>query len=101
MGRGIQNKLLEAMAMGLPTVSTTIAFAGVEAVRGADVLVADDAKEFAAHVVRLLRDKKLRAHVGQSARAAMEKSYSWEARLADLETALESVTSRYHSHAIL
>jgi polysaccharide biosynthesis protein PslH len=101
MGRGIQNKLLEAMAMGVATVSTTVAFAGVEALRGTDLMVADDAQEFAAHVVRLLRDEKLRAHLGQSARAAMEKSYSWETRLADLEATLESVTSRDHSHAVL
>jgi sugar transferase (PEP-CTERM/EpsH1 system associated) len=101
LGRGIQNKLLEAMAMGVPTVSTTVAFAGVEARRGTDLMVADETKEFAAHVVRLLRDEKLRAHMGQSARAAMKKSYSWEARLTDLDPVIESVTSRHHSHAAL
>jgi len=100
LGRGIQNKLLEAMAMGIPTVSTTVAFAGVEAIRGSDLLVADDAKEFAAHVVRLLGDEKLRARLGQSARATMEKSYCWEARLADLEVTIASVTSRNPSHAV-
>jgi glycosyltransferase involved in cell wall biosynthesis len=101
MGRGIQNKLLEAMAMGVPTVSTTVAFAGVEATRGTDLMVADDPQEFAAHVVRLLRDEKLRARLGQSGRAAMEKRYSWEACLTDLDATIESVTSRSHSHAVL
>jgi sugar transferase (PEP-CTERM/EpsH1 system associated) len=100
MGRGIQNKLLEAMAMGLPTTATTIAFAGVDARRGRDLLVADEPAEFAAQVVRLLKDQKLRRRMGQAARAAVERSYSWEARLADLETTIKSVRARHHPRSV-
>ena len=48
IARGIQNKLLEAMAMGLPAVACSAAASGVEAVPGRDLFVADDPAGFAA-----------------------------------------------------
>lgn len=94
MARGIQNKLLEAMAMGLPTVATTIAFDGVEAESGTDLLVAGEPAEFAAQVVRLLKDEPLRHEMGRSARVAMEENYSWDMQLAQLEHTIEQVAAR-------
>src|SRR5436189_465277 len=69
IARGVQNKLLEAMAAGLPTVATTVARTGVVAQEGRDLFVADDPDEFAAAVVRLLRGRVLRETVGRAARA--------------------------------
>jgi sugar transferase (PEP-CTERM/EpsH1 system associated) len=92
MGRGIQNKLLEAMATGLPAVATTTAFGGVEAVPGEELLVADEPEQFASSVVRLLENADVRRQMGQAARAAMEKHYNWKTCLAALDEVLESVT---------
>jgi sugar transferase (PEP-CTERM/EpsH1 system associated) len=94
MARGIQNKLLEAMAMGLPTVTTTAAFAGLEAENGRELLVADRPADFAAAVVRLLRDDDLRGNMGRAARACMEKYYQWDRSLADLDEVIATVMSR-------
>ena len=54
IARGIQNKLLEAMATGLPVVSTTTARAGIEAQDGRDLFVADEPTGFAAAVVWII-----------------------------------------------
>jgi sugar transferase (PEP-CTERM/EpsH1 system associated) len=93
MARGIQNKLLEAMSMGLPTVTTTPAFAGAGATDGKDLLVADRAADFAAAVVRLLQDEGLRTRLGRSARAFIEKNYRWETQLVHLDAVLAAVTA--------
>lgn len=91
LGRGIQNKLLEAMATGLPCVATRRVAAGVEAVPGQDLLVADEPRAFAHAVIGLLRDPALRALIGQAARRAMERSYPWDRILTRLDAILEQV----------
>ena len=65
LARGIQNKLLEAMAMGLPCVTSTIAWNATAIPCGEGILATDDPKEFAAHIVRLLRDGEYRALMAQ------------------------------------
>jgi glycosyltransferase involved in cell wall biosynthesis len=92
IARGIQNKLLEGMAMGLPIVTTTAAHLGVEAVEGRDLLVADRPEDFAAAVVRLLGEERVRMEMGRSAREFMESHYAWDSQLAQLDRILENVT---------
>lgn len=89
--RGIQNKLIEAMAMGLPTVATSAAHAGMEAVPARELLVADDPTSFAAAVLQLLRDVRMRTEMGLAARAAMEANYHWEKSLAQLDEVIDLV----------
>jgi sugar transferase (PEP-CTERM/EpsH1 system associated) len=102
IARGIQNKLLEAMAMGLPTVTTTPAFEGAGAAAGSDLLVADSPAEFAAAAVRLLRDAGLCERLGRAARAFTEAQYRWETQLARLDDVLAAVTGgRKHAGAPL
>lgn len=93
IARGIQNKLLEAMAMGLPIVSTTAAYLGVEATGGRDLLIADEPAPFADAVVFLFKDEKLRREMGRSARELIEKNYTWDAQLSRLDLVLGYVTS--------
>jgi sugar transferase (PEP-CTERM/EpsH1 system associated) len=92
IARGIQNKLLEAMAMGLAVVTTSAAFEGVEAVRDRDLFVADEPRSFASHVVRLLEDERLRNEMGESARDAVERNYSWERAYSQLDAAIALAT---------
>jgi sugar transferase (PEP-CTERM/EpsH1 system associated) len=92
IARGIQNKLLEAMAMGLPAVTTTAAYAGLGAQDGRELFVADEPADFAAAVVRLLRDPRLRAEAGRAARAAVETYYRWDRSLAQLDDVIATVT---------
>ena len=69
MARGIQNKLLEALAMGFPCVASQTAARGTVVQDGEGILAADDPEEFAEHVVRLLRDGAFRAAMASKARA--------------------------------
>jgi glycosyltransferase involved in cell wall biosynthesis len=73
------------MAAGTPVVATTTAAAGLEAVPGEHLLVADDPAAFSAHVVRLLDDSSLRVAMARRARRLVEERYSWERSARDLE----------------
>ncbi len=81
IARGIQNKVLEAMACGRAVVATSAAAEGVEAAHGEELLVADCPDEFAKHVVALLADSTMRATIGTAARRLVETKYTWAARL--------------------
>jgi sugar transferase (PEP-CTERM/EpsH1 system associated) len=84
-GTGIQNKVLEAMASGVPVVATPYALGGVEAIDGEHLLVAADACGLADQVVRLLRDPTLRRRLARNARQLVEDKYTWERSVAMLE----------------
>jgi glycosyltransferase involved in cell wall biosynthesis len=76
MGGGTRLKLLEAMAMGKAIVSTSLGCEGFDATYGRELLVADDAEEFAHLVVELLRDAQRRERLGKEARRFAER-YDW------------------------
>ena len=78
-GSGIQTKNLEAMAMGVPVVTTSVGAMGLEADNGKELLVADTPADFAKHVVHLLNDEYSRETLAQTARTRVETNYSWEA----------------------
>ncbi len=91
IARGIQNKVLEALAMGLPTVGTTPATQGTEGTAGRDFEVADDAESFARAVADLLIDRE-RAHaLGAAGRKYVEENYDWEVCLRVLDDILAGV----------
>jgi sugar transferase (PEP-CTERM/EpsH1 system associated) len=75
LARGIQNKVLEGMAMGRPVIASAAAFEGVRAVAGRDLLVADAALAFAGAVGSVLAGAQ--AGMGARARLAMEGNYAW------------------------
>jgi len=85
IARGIQNKVLEAMAMGLPVVGTTSATQGVEGEPGRDFLLAEDPASIAREVIGLLDDPARAAELGARARAFVETNYDWEIVLAPLD----------------
>jgi polysaccharide biosynthesis protein PslH len=74
-GAGIKNKMLEAMAMYLPIVGTPLSSDGITPSEG--VIHAHSAPEFAAAIVRLLRDPGLRARLGEANRRIIEAEYTW------------------------
>ena len=87
IARGIQNKLLEAMAIGRPAVASPQAFEGVHARPGRDLLVADGADEMARRVAEVLDG----AHpgLGAAARAAVVAGHDWAGTLLRLDRVLE------------
>jgi sugar transferase (PEP-CTERM/EpsH1 system associated) len=86
IARGIQNKVLEAMAMARPVVATPQAFAGLHAQAGVDLLVADGAAAFAAAVAAVLDGQH--PTLGAAARAAVLRHHAWAATLSGLPALL-------------
>ncbi len=85
IARGMQNKVLEAMAMALPVVCTPEAAKGIEAEVGRELLVAADAQMFATTILATLADPPMCRAIGAAARRRAESSYDWRARMADLD----------------
>jgi glycosyltransferase involved in cell wall biosynthesis len=78
-GGGTRLKILEAMALGRPVVSTSLGCEGLAVEDGKHLLVANDAEGFAAAVARLLTDPALAARLTLQARALVERDYDWTA----------------------
>jgi sugar transferase (PEP-CTERM/EpsH1 system associated) len=92
IARGVQNKVLQAMAMRIPVVATRRACEGIAARPGHDVIVEDDPGAFAARVVELLKRPAARAALGRRGRAFVEAHHSWETSLARLDGLLHSAS---------
>lgn len=81
LARGIQNKVLEGMAMARPLVVSRAAATGIDAIDGKHFVVDDDP---AAAIVALLKDKERAAELGVRARARMVERYDWTRQMAPL-----------------
>jgi glycosyltransferase involved in cell wall biosynthesis len=77
-GTGIKNKILEAMSMELPVVSTGIGISGINADNNIHYLLADTPGDFKKKIIQLIDNKKLREDLGINARLFVEKNYSWK-----------------------
>jgi len=92
VARGVQNKVLEAMAMGVPVVGTHEAFKGIAACERDGVRVANDPILFAKHVTTFLRgDSEFLRRTARQARSYVERSHRWQDQGAKLERLLEEV----------
>ncbi len=89
IARGIQNKVLEAMAMGLPVVGTTSATQGVAAQAGRDYLVEDEEDGQVEAICGLLAAPERARELGRAARTFVEENYDWEVTLRPLDRMLE------------
>jgi len=77
-GGGTRLKILEAMALGRPVVSTTIGCEGLEVVDGEHLLIADDPQQFAEKTLRLLTDRQLYQRIAAQGRQLVEDQYDWD-----------------------
>ena len=84
IARGVQNKVLEAMAMARPVLASREAATGIAARDGAEWAVADDDAAFAARALALLAAPETRDEIGRAARRFVLDKQSWPAMLADL-----------------
>ena len=86
LARGIQNKVLEGMAMARPVVASAAAAQGID--HGGTILVGSTVGEIAESVTQLLSDSRKAAELGEAARRQVQERYSWDARLAPLDDIL-------------
>ncbi|MCA9000377.1 MAG: TIGR03087 family PEP-CTERM/XrtA system glycosyltransferase [Planctomycetes bacterium] len=89
IARGIQNKVLEALSMGLPVVGSTSATQGVQGTPGEHYWVTDDPAEHARMVIDLLDHPEKAQALGRAGRAFVEANYDWEVTLRPLDELLE------------
>jgi sugar transferase (PEP-CTERM/EpsH1 system associated) len=77
-GGGTRLKILEAMALGRPVISTTIGCEGLEVEDGKHILIGDTPEIFAQQTARLLSDSKIYNHISENARKLVTEQYDWD-----------------------
>ncbi len=82
-GAGVQNKVLESMALGVPVVATPAGHEGIPAQAGEEILVAADDDSFARQVLAVLADDDLRDGLSAAGQEFIERSFRWNGPMAD------------------
>lgn len=93
IARGVQNKVLEAMAMACPVVATSAAAEGLALEQGAEILVEDDPEAFAKVVVSTIDHPESGAAIGAAARARVLDDYIWPRQLDRFDAVLDQLLS--------
>ena len=91
VGGGTSYKILEAMASGVPVVTTTLGAEGLGARDRIEAIIANKEGEMIAGIENLLNDKDLFAEIFHNARALIEKKYNWDTITSDLEKVYKSL----------
>ncbi|WP_045856642.1 TIGR03087 family PEP-CTERM/XrtA system glycosyltransferase [Teredinibacter purpureus] len=89
IARGVQNKVLQAMASGLPTVATPVAAEGISCTHEVDILVGDTIPDLVQHIHWLVANPDASTTLAKNAVALVQREFSWEGKLAELEKILQ------------
>jgi sugar transferase (PEP-CTERM/EpsH1 system associated) len=92
-GAGTRLKILEAMAMRRPVVSTHIGAEGLDVIPGRHILLGDAPEDLARHVVSLIESPELADRLGSAGRELVETTYDWSICLAGLESVYDSLAA--------
>jgi polysaccharide biosynthesis protein PslH len=95
IARGTQNKILEAMAAGVPVVTSRIAAGGVDAVAGEHFIVAANASECVEAVLAILHNRSERARLAAAGRARMLSHHAWSRSMQRLDHVIERCMRSY------
>ncbi|TRZ95482.1 glycosyltransferase [bacterium] len=91
---GIQNKILQSMAYGVPVVTTTLGLGGIKARPNREVLVADKPEEFARQVIALMQDGCLKSSIVKNAHTLIKEHYLWPEICEQLHNRLISLITK-------
>ena len=95
-GSGMRVKILNALAMGLPVVSTSVGCEGIAVTPGCDILVADDADALLQQIVALFEDPQLQRRLSKNGVRLIQERYSWNAIYRQIESSVAAI-SKQHS----
>jgi len=90
LGTGLQNKLLEAMSMKLPTITTSLANNALCAKDGKEILIGETAESLAKHIIDLLDNRLLYDKIAENGHRFVRQNYNWEEATNYLEKILKS-----------
>ncbi|MFC1719019.1 glycosyltransferase family 4 protein [Candidatus Poribacteria bacterium] len=93
IGGGTRLKILQALAMQKAVVSTSIGCEGLDLQPDDHLLVADEPQQFAAHVIRLAKDRPFRDRLGRNGGVLVQKKYSWDIIVERLDLAYRRLAS--------
>jgi len=85
IGTGLQNKLLEAMAMQVPCITSPLAYQAIQAKEGEEILVAHSVEEYTAHILSLLGNPEKARNLALKGQEFVKQSFSWEKETAKIE----------------
>jgi glycosyltransferase involved in cell wall biosynthesis len=85
IGTGLQNKLLEAMAMRIPSITSPLANQALDATHGQEVLVGNSTDEYATLILQLLEDEKLARQIADNGHRFIHEKFDWAAATQVLE----------------
>lgn len=94
-GTGIRNKILEAMAAGVPVAATPISCEGIQVRDGEDVLLGASPGALAAAAIRLLRDKALRRRIAEGGQRLVRRDHAWSQVADRYEALYDAVASEW------
>jgi len=90
IGTGLQNKLLEAMAMKLPCITSTLANNALGATHQNNILIGNAPEEYAQHILSLLNDDELYQKIANNGNQFVRENYTWEGSTSILEKLITS-----------
>lgn len=94
VGSGIRIKILEAMAMGMAVVTTSVGCEGIPGVHGTHFLIADTAEDFARAVTDVLTNPDRAESIGRAARAFVVERFNWDAAANAIEQEMRAIIAR-------
>jgi glycosyltransferase involved in cell wall biosynthesis len=94
VGGGTRLKILEAMAMGIPVVSTSLGAEGLDAVNDENIIIADDYNDMAEKIITLIKDKELSKKISQNALKFVRENYDWNVIGTQINNYIEDLISR-------
>jgi sugar transferase (PEP-CTERM/EpsH1 system associated) len=95
IARGTQNKILEAMAMAVPVVTSGAAAGGVDAVAQEHFLVANTYEEYSAAVLRILEDRNERARLAEAGRDRILRHHAWPHSMSRLDAVIDRCLTQH------
>jgi sugar transferase (PEP-CTERM/EpsH1 system associated) len=85
IGTGLQNKLLEAMSMEVPCITSELANQALGAKENKEILIGNSAGEYADHIISLLQDENYAYRIALNGHTFVKRVFSWENSVAELE----------------
>ena len=90
IGTGLQNKLLEAMSMELPCITSSLANQALGAKENEEILIGSTPEEYANHIIKLIQDSSYASNIARNGHSFVKRVYSWENSTALLESLFNS-----------